>query len=154
MDRARLLLFSLDKDAVENHTATIEERLKRKGVEYTGPRTPPVLESTIAVDDIESTQPREWAADPPDWASRLTISDAEIARLKEAGRVEQRDQFVLFARTFKVRDHSVIRDLMEISLPEGVCLQVDVDVVTAPSARDNSPYTYDPGRDHVTDRDY
>lgn len=154
MDRARLLLFSLNNDAVERHTATIEDYLKRKGAEYTGPRTPPALESTIAVEEIAATQPQNWTADPPHWVSDLTISDAELSRLKESERVEQRDQFVLFARTIDVQDHSVIRDVMELPLPEDVCLQVDVDVVTAPSARDNSPYTYDPGRDHVTDGDY
>lgn len=154
MDRMKITILGLDRDAVHVHSENIRQLLNKKGADYNGPYPPPAFESDIHLDEIEDYPPSQWGDDVPYWLSDLEIDAKQRERLTAVDWADKVTTFSLYCRLFKVYNSDPIRSVMSISFPEHVCMLVNIDTIKTHGHGRRVPYTYDPGRGHITDTDY
>ncbi|WP_124197325.1 hypothetical protein [Natrarchaeobius chitinivorans] len=151
MDRVHLMAFSLDRDALLDYSREIQSICDRKSVDYKGPSPLPVFKFQGPLTDIA---PKDWLEETPHWVRELGMDESDFSRLQSFEQADDLTSLALFCRQFEVYDSGTVQEAVALPLPETVCLHVNVDTIEHHTGGEHSPYTYDPGREHVTDLDF
>lgn len=154
MDRMGLTILGLDRNAVHNRGETVRIFLKKKGAQFDGPFPPPAFHSEVELSEIEDYPPSQWAEEVPRWLSILDLDKSQLDRIKAVDWAENVTTFTLYCRRIVVYNSDAIRAVMGISLSDQLCMHASIDTVNSHGRGRNAPYTYDPGREHLTDTDY
>jgi hypothetical protein len=147
---ATLLLFSSNRDALEEFNSGVKQQMNKKGGQYDGPMAFPVVKPDELIaflyhindPNTERTPSRDelsgWLFDAIDSKPNL---DAVITAAKQGN--------ALLTRQYRILGDELIKSALSFDLPNSVNAAVKVGQRKHHKGSGHDPYTWNPNVDHI-----
>lgn len=147
-----LFLISDDSGELQTFVDELREELEKMGSQYEGPIPLPQVtqqDLTRFIRHIENPDSEETAdaENLPNWLFSAVKSEDDLDFLAQAAESGTR----IFGRQINIYGDEVIATILSNDVPENITVTAELGKKTHGKGGGNSPYTYDPNVDHVTD---
>jgi ribosomal protein S10 len=133
VEKIQFIIYGTDKDQIRTIAGDIHSYIEQKGIEHTGPHTPPPFEAT-------------WEPDENIELLGQPALDEEVKIL--AGEK-------VFSRRFTFHQYSsneVLNDLVKRDYPDDIFIRVDTSQPGVGGSNfPNAPFSYDPESDYTSE---